>query len=127
MKRVLIVDDDAAVREVLSSALTHFGYKAYKASNGAEAIDVLKANPEIEIVILDLKMPVMNGHELCPHLKNLNPNIQIIVSSASIDEMAVKELNDLGVRCILRKPYPLKVLQEAINNHSRCYKIRALT
>ncbi len=125
MKRILIVDDDDVVRDVLSLALAEFGHMTYKASNGVKALEILRANPEVEIVILDLKMPVMNGHELCPHLKNLNPDIQIIVSSASVDEMAVKELNDLGVRCILRKPYPLKVLQEVINNYSRCYKIRA--
>ena len=118
MKRVLIVDDDAAVREVLSSALTHFGHKAYKASNGAEAIDVLRANPEIEIVILDLRMPVMTGREVCPLIKNMRPDIEIIISSGFVDELVLRELNNHGVKYILHKPYPLPVLEEIINNHS---------
>ncbi len=118
MKRVLIVDDDDAVREVLSSALTHFGHKAYKASNGAEAIDVLRANPEIEIVILDLRMPVMTGREVCPLIKDMRPDIEIIISSGFVDELVLRELNSHGVKYILLKPYPLPVLEEIINNHS---------
>jgi len=117
VKKILIVDDDDTVREVLSYAILQFGHKAYKASNGAEAIEVLKANPKIEIVILDLRMPVMNGYEVCPLLKNLKPDIEIIISSAFVDETAVKELNAYGVKYILRKPYPLIQLEEIINNH----------
>lgn len=87
-------------------ALSQSGHKTYKASNGAEAIEIFKTNPKIEIVILDLRMPVMNGQGLCPVPKNLNPHIEIIVSSAFADETAIKELNALGVKHILhfRKP-----------------------
>lgn len=118
MKKVLVVDDDDTIREVLLSALAQFGHKAYKASNGAEAIDVLRANPEIEIVILDLKMPVMTGQEVCPLIKNMRPDIEIIISSSFVDEPVLRELNDNGVKYILQKPYPLPVLEEIINNHS---------
>ncbi|MBT9537009.1 MAG: response regulator, partial [Nitrospirae bacterium] len=118
MKKIHVVDDDDAVREVLSAALIHFGHEAYKASNGAEAIDVLKANPEIEIVILDLRMPVMSGQEVCPLIKNMRPDVEIIISSGFIDEPVLRELNNHGVKYILHKPYPLPVLDEIINNHS---------
>lgn len=120
MKKVLIADDDDTIRKALSYALTQFGYKAYKAGNGAEALEILRANPEIEVVILDLKMPVMTGHEICPLIKNMRPDIEIIISSGFVDEHAVKELNDNGVKYILRKPYPLTLLQDIINNHSSC-------
>lgn len=116
MKRVLIVDDDDVVREVLSSALTHFGHEVYKAGNGAEAIDVLRANPEIEIVILDLRMPVMTGREVCPLIKNMRPDVEIIISSGFVDELVLRELNDNGVKYILRKPYTLPVLEEILNS-----------
>ncbi|MDO9288504.1 MAG: response regulator, partial [Thermodesulfovibrionales bacterium] len=88
------------------------------ASNGAEAIDVLRANPEIEIVILDLKMPVMTGREACPLIKHMRPDIEIIISSGFVDEPVLRELNNHGVKYILRKPYLLPVLEEIINNHS---------
>lgn len=116
MKKVLVVDDDDIVREVIFLALAEFGHKAYKASNGAEAIDVLRANPEIKIVILDLKMPVMTGQEVCPLIKNMRPDVEIIISSGFVDELVLKELNDNGVKYILRKPYTLPLLEEILNS-----------
>lgn len=120
MKKILIVDDDDTIREMLSYALAHFGHKAYKAGNGAEAIDVLRANPEIEIVILDLKMPVMTGQEVCPLIKNMRPDVEIIISSGFVDEPVLRELNNHGVKYILRKPYHLPILEEIIN---RCQEM----
>lgn len=118
MKKILIVDDDDTIREVLSYAVAQFGHKVYKANNGAEAMDVLRATPEIEMVILDLKMPVMTGQEVCPLIKDMRPDIEIIISSGFVDESVLRELKDKGVKYILRKPYPLEVLEEIINNYS---------
>ncbi|TAL22350.1 MAG: response regulator [Nitrospirae bacterium] len=118
MKNILIADDDDTIRKALSYALTQFGHKAYKAGDGAEALEILKANPEIEIVILDLKMPVMTGHEIWPLIKGMRPDIEIIISSGFVDESAVSELNNNGIKYILRKPYPLTVLQDIISSHS---------
>ena len=117
MKKILIADDDDTIREVLSYALSRSGCKTFKASNGVEALEILELNPEIEIVILDLKMPVMSGQELCPKLKTLKPAIEIIISSAFVDEAAEKELIDMGIKHILHKPYALTLIGEIINNH----------
>ena len=123
MKNILIVDDDDTIRDVLSYALSGFGYKTFKANNGVKALEALELNPDIEIVILDLGMPVMSGQELCPRLKKLKPSLEVIVSSAFVDEITLKELHDIGVRCILRKPYPLELLNDIITDLSRCQEI----
>ncbi|MBI4689331.1 MAG: response regulator [Nitrospirae bacterium] len=116
MKKVLIADDDDTIREAISYTLSVAGHKIYKAGNGAEAIEIFKLNPEIEIVILDLRMPVMDGHEACDLLKRLKPEIEIIISSAFIDEAVTKELCNCGIKHILCKPYDLTVLHEIIDN-----------
>jgi CheY-like chemotaxis protein len=118
VKSVLVVDDDDTVREVLSYAIQQFGHEVYKASNGIEAMEILGMNSGIEVVILDLRMPKMDGYDVCPMIRNLNPDIEIIISSAFVDETKLKGLNDLGVKHILRKPYPLDLLQEIIDSHS---------
>lgn len=120
MKKVLVADDDETIRESLSAAVSYFGHKVYLATNGAEAIEVFKANPSIGIIILDLQMPVMDGQEACIIFKKLKPDIEIIILSAYVEEKVVRELNKLGIKHIFRKPYQLTHLLEIIDNHSDC-------
>ncbi len=120
VKKVLVADDDNIIREVVIQALTQFGHETYAAKNGSEAIEVLKANPEIDTAVLDLDMPVMSGREACYKLKNIKPNLKIIIASATINENELKGFQLIGVNCFLRKPYQLALLLEIISNHSAC-------
>lgn len=115
MKNILIVDDEETVRSMLSHAVLKFGHKPYTAGNGAKAIELFRENPEIDIVILDLKMPGLSGQEVGLLFKNLRPDIKIIISSAYVDEQVEKELNEIGIKHILHKPYPMTKLQEIID------------
>lgn len=115
MKNILIVDDEESIRDMLAHTISLFGHKPYTASNGAEAIDILLRKPDIDIVLLDLVMPGMNGYEVGNALKNLKPDIDIIISSATAINTAEKRLDALGVRHILHKPYPLTELQRIID------------
>lgn len=112
---VLIVVDDYSIREMLSHALSQFGYDTYKAQNSAEALEILRKRPQIKVVILDTGISTMDVRERCLLLKNLQPDIKIIISSTFIDETAIKELNNIGIKYILSKPYSITYLQEIIN------------
>ena len=72
---VLLVDDEKMVLEIGSLMLQKLGYSVLIASNGHKAIKILKKN-KVAFVILDLRMPDMNGVEIYPLLKNIQPNFQ---------------------------------------------------
>ncbi|MEW6109314.1 MAG: response regulator [Nitrospirota bacterium] len=115
MKKILIADDEEPIRNILTHAVSRLGHRPYTASDGAEAIRLFRENPEIDIAILDLRMPFISGQEVCILLKNLKPDIEIIISSAFVNELIEKELKEMGVKHILHKPYPMTKLQEIID------------
>lgn len=116
MKNILIVDDEDLVRDLLCHAVSLCGHKAYNAANGLEAIEILKRQPNIDIVILDLIMPGISGQETAFHIKNLKPDVEIIISSASISRKDVMEFKKLGINNILQKPYSMTDLQAIISS-----------
>lgn len=82
---ILLVDDDVELREELASALTEVGYDVVSASNGREALDLLKARPLPRVIVLDLLMPVMNGWEFCDATRGdpTTGKIPIVVTSGA--------------------------------------------
>lgn len=82
-KTVLYVDDDEMVLEVGSLMLQKLGYKVLTASEGQEAIEIFKKN-KVAIAILDMRMPGMNGDEVCQQLKKIKPKIKILLASGYV-------------------------------------------
>ena len=72
MNQILIVDDDPNIREVLSVLLGSEGYAVIEAEDGSMALEKLKAEKEIELVILDIMMPGMSGIEVCEEIRNMS-------------------------------------------------------
>jgi CheY-like chemotaxis protein len=80
--RILLVDDEPALRSVLRRALEHVGCSVFEAEDGVEALDAaIELNGEIDAVITDLVMPRMNGTELGARLRHLYPRIPVIYMS----------------------------------------------
>ena len=71
MKTVLVVDDSASMRALVSGTLTNAGFKPFEASNGQEALGMVKAIPVLDLVITDLNMPVMDGISFVQKLRQL--------------------------------------------------------
>lgn len=79
--KVLVVDDETAIRESLRDWLTNAGYEVFTAENGQQALEIIKREG-LRIVIADLVMPVMDGIELLKQAKKLSPDIEVIIITA---------------------------------------------
>jgi CheY-like chemotaxis protein len=81
-KRVLVIDDDDAVRQSLCAILTARGYEALEAESGLSALEcLLQFTESIDAVILDLHMPGMNGREVLAALRSIHPHMPVILAS----------------------------------------------
>ncbi len=88
MKRVLIAEDEAAIREFIVINLKRGGYEVIEAEDGAMALELYEAcGGEIDVALLDVMMPNIDGFEVCKRLRNLNNNIGIIMLTAKTQEM----------------------------------------
>jgi CheY-like chemotaxis protein len=115
---VLVVEDDTDLRESLSQALRDHGFGVTPASNGQEALDLLRAGARPSVILLDLMMPVLNGWELRDALRH-DPalaRIPQLVISAYVDETEQVVLALPPGDCI-RKPFHLRILIDAIERH----------
>ncbi len=117
-KRVLAMDDDAAVRSLFTVALTHFGYDVMVASQGSEAVDIFVREREngrpFDAVILDLTVRGgMGGCETLDKLKEIDPKVKAVVSSG-LDANPVEYVGK-GFRAALAKPYRVDDLRKTLN------------
>jgi PAS domain S-box-containing protein len=112
---ILIVDDEDVVINVAKDILESLGYEVIIAHNGHEAIDIYKANNDkIHLVILDMVMPEMSGGEIFDRLKEINPNIKVILASGySLNGMA-KKIIEKGCRGIIQKPFTIASLSHNV-------------
>ena len=83
---ILVVDDEKEIRELINIYLKNEGYNVFMASNGIEAIKILEKN-DMDLIILDIMMPVIDGLEVCKQLRSQNKNLGIIILTAKTQEM----------------------------------------
>jgi two-component system response regulator MprA len=112
--RVLVVEDDQSLREVIAEALLEDGYLVDAATNGQAGLELARQSPP-DLVILDLMMPRMDGEEFCLAVRQIEPlaSVPIIVVSAarSVDDAGLR----LGASASLRKPFDLFELAGRVN------------
>jgi PAS domain S-box-containing protein len=103
---ILIVEDQAAVREFTSAALRHFGYRVLEASNSEEALAVVKQEPgAIHLLLTDVVTPGMSGKELSDRIKEVHPNLKTLFTSGyNADVIAPRGVLDHGVAFVY-KPF----------------------
>jgi two-component system cell cycle sensor histidine kinase/response regulator CckA len=108
---VLFVDDEEMITEVVEDWLQRLGYTAWVARNGREAVRIYGENKgRIDIVVLDMIMPDMSGSETFVRLKEINPEVKVLLSSGySIDGKATEMLNQ-GCNGFIQKPFKMKEL-----------------
>ena len=117
---ILLVDDEEGIISVSTALLNHLGYHVMAAKNGSETIDIYRKDGDgVDLVILDMIMPGMSGGETFDLLKELNPEIRVILSSGhSLDGMA-SQIMEHGCRSFIQKPFNLSSLSQKIREALR--------
>ncbi|MFN3386435.1 MAG: PAS domain S-box protein [Candidatus Thermochlorobacter sp.] len=114
--KILIIEDEARIREFLSAELQEHGYAVYTASNGLEGIALFEATKgAFDVVVLDINMPEMSGLDVFRRIKAIRPDAKVIVTTGYLQPHLSEEFLALGVSHILQKPYELVDLLLAID------------
>jgi DNA-binding NtrC family response regulator len=104
MESILIVDDDINLCKVLSEELTEVGYDTHYLTGGEGVLDYLKNN-QVDLLLLDLKMPGKNGFDVLQELEFDNIDINVIVLTAYADVKSAIDSAKLGASDFISKPY----------------------
>ncbi len=113
--RILVVDDEEFMRSLIKEALEGAGYEVTTAEDGEEAVAVYRTQTDsIDLVILDMIMPKMGGREAFRIMREINPDVRVLLSSGYSEQGAAREVIDQGVAGFLQKPYKSYDLQKKV-------------
>ncbi len=113
---VLVVDDEEVLRLTASAILKKIGYDVILAENGKEGLDIFAKDPDaIDVVLLDMVMPVMNGRDCFLEIKKIKPSAKVILSSGFSREHDVEQMMSEGLNGFIHKPYRTSSLSQMIN------------
>ncbi|MCU6710688.1 response regulator [Paenibacillus sp. J5C_2022] len=113
-KKVLIVDDQNGIRILLLEVFSSEGYNTYQASNGKLALEIVKRESP-DLVLLDMKIPGMDGLEILKHIKAIDSSIKVIMMTAYGELDMIKEATDLGALMHFTKPFDIDELRVEVN------------
>ncbi len=106
---VMVVDDESRMRKLVKDFLTKSGYEVLEAGNGAEALDIFYMNSQVDLIILDVMMPVMDGWETVREIRK-SSKVPIIMLTARSEERDELQGFSLGVDEYISKPFSPKIL-----------------
>lgn len=115
---ILAIDDEDAVRLILDAILTQLGYTVLLASSGSEAVELFRNNKEsIDLVILDMIMPKMNGTETFTKLRELSAEVKVLICSGFCNDGEIAKLKKQGIIGFIRKPFTIEQISAVIAKH----------
>ncbi|MFH2202471.1 MAG: response regulator [Elusimicrobiota bacterium] len=112
-RRILAVDDDESILNVLSRFLKPLGYALAIASSGAEALEIIRRQPP-DLILLDINMPGIDGLEVLRQARQLIPAVPVIMVTGSDDAEVAKQAMALGAVDYVTKPFDLGYLEDSI-------------
>jgi CheY-like chemotaxis protein len=113
--QLLVVDDDKAIRLLLSKMLSLMGYDVSLAGNGLQASTIFLTDC-YDLVITDLEMPLMNGLELARLVKEQSPHTPVVVITGTCDDRDWEKLNTSCVDAVIPKPFKLEEIKKAVQS-----------
>lgn len=111
--RVLVVDDEPAIRALVAKIVERAGHPVDTAKDGAEAIEMLET-ASYAVIVLDLMMPIVDGFGLIEHLKGRSGARPAIIVISAGDSSALRQLDGAMVHSIVRKPFDIDVLGDLV-------------
>lgn len=109
LHRILVVDDEVEVRDILAETLEDFGYTVVTAASGEEALPLLASHPDVAMVITDVRMPGMSGLELADEIRRRWPSTKVVLISGYFLPQAVPQH-------FLKKPFHMKELASIVRS-----------
>jgi PAS domain S-box-containing protein len=112
---ILVVDDEPVVLDVASSILKTLDYKVMVARDGLEAVEIYQSKYEsIDLILLDMMMPRLDGRETFKRLKEINPKVRVLLSSGYSQDDRIQQALKEGVAGFIRKPYSIAELSKSV-------------
>ncbi|MCU9613323.1 response regulator [Caldibacillus lycopersici] len=115
-EKILIVDDQFGIRILLNEVFQKEGYRTFQAANGKQALEIVKMYSP-DIVLLDIKIPGMDGIEILKRLKKINTEIKVIIMTAYGELDMISEAMELGALTYFAKPFDITELRETVRTH----------
>lgn len=114
MKKVLIVDDQQGIRLLLNEVFKNEGFETLLASNGIEAIQYVE-NTVIDCVLLDMRIPGMNGFDILKYIKNLHKELPVVMMTGNGDADLIHNAKELGADHFFMKPFNIFEVKDTVN------------
>jgi PAS domain S-box-containing protein len=112
---ILVVDDEAGIRDIAKTTLETFGYRVLTADDGTAAVALYASHlGEVQVVLTDMMMPFLDGAATIRALQKLDPQVRIIASTGLSEGMRSEDAEKLGARLVLSKPYTAETLLKAL-------------
>ena len=113
--RILVVDDEPLVAAVVVDQLNELGYQATACANGPEALEAFAADPRaIDLVVTDMTMPGMTGDVLTKRLKELRPDLPVLLCTGYSDRISAETARAQGIDEFAMKPIPMAELSRRV-------------
>jgi signal transduction histidine kinase/CheY-like chemotaxis protein len=117
--KVLVVDDDELIRASMQTLLETLGHTSAMASGGDEAIAMLETGLEVDVVILDMNMPGLDGAQTLPRIRALRPILPVLIATGRVDQPTMDLMNLYPGINVVPKPFKMKVLQQQLERLER--------
>jgi CheY-like chemotaxis protein len=117
--RILVIDDDPSVAEMIAEAIRSFGHEALVALDGAEGLRVLESSVPVQGVFLDLVMPGLGGLAVLPQIRSRYPHVPVVILSAHAGDEEAREAMALGATEVIMKPAGLAQFTEVLSRLTR--------
>jgi signal transduction histidine kinase/ActR/RegA family two-component response regulator len=112
---ILVADDELLIRDTISNILGEAGYKVITTENGREALDIYsKSHNEIDMVLIDMFMPELNGRDAFIMMHKINPDLKAILCSGISQEGLKETMIEMGFKDFISKPFTMKTLTETV-------------
>ncbi|MDR6120962.1 response regulator [Bacillus sp. 1P10SD] len=115
-EKILIVDDQFGIRILLNEVFQKEGYQTFQAANGVQALDIVTKHAP-DLVLLDMKIPGMDGIEILKRMKVIDPEIRVIIMTAYGELDMIQEAKDLGAITHFAKPFDIDDIRAAVRKH----------